>query len=137
MGFHAFSDSLFKQAEYRLTVARRAFDDAQYAYVICLSQEVVELALKSLLRRVGVAYPKSRDVGELLLINRDLFNRTAEAELDEATSISTELSRLKDFAAYGDEATAVPSENLFERSDAEDALRKAERILALVKKALS
>lgn len=129
------SEALFKQAEYRLAVARRAFADAQYAYVVCLSQETVEFALKGLLRGVGITYPKVRDVGEALLINRDLFNKIQD-ELEELASISAELNRLRSLAEYGDEAKAVPSVKLFDKRDAVKSLAKAEKVLNVTRTGL-
>ena len=134
MDFRRLADSYLRQADYRLRVARRALRDRQYAYTVRLSQESVELALKSLLRRVNVEYPKFHDVGEVLVINRDLFDEALGRQIEDLAAASTELMRLRPLTAYGDEARALPPEQIFSRSDAETALAKATWVLQTCKK---
>ena len=60
--------SLMRQAESRKAALRVAVEDENWAYVVRLSQEVVELSLKAILNFAGVEPPKWHDVGTLVKI---------------------------------------------------------------------
>ncbi|MBU4373450.1 MAG: HEPN domain-containing protein [Candidatus Methanoperedenaceae archaeon] len=53
-------------AKSRLESAKNAFNGKDFPYVVRLSQECVELSLKSALRFVGIEPPKWHDVGFIL-----------------------------------------------------------------------
>jgi len=94
------------------------------------SQEVVELALKGLLRAHGVEPPRIHDVSEILLAERQRLPAEIQDELDALASISRELRRDRELAFYGAE-DLTPS-GFYSRSDAERARDGARRTVAAV-----
>ena len=106
------------------------FDRESWADVVRESQEVVELALKGLLRAHGVEPPRIHDVSEVLLAERRRFPDSVQKQLDELASISRELRRDRELAFYGAE-DLTPS-GFYSRSDAERAREGARRTVAVV-----
>jgi len=62
-----------EEAKRRLRTAKQALEEGAYAYCIRQCQEAVELALKAALRLIGIEPPKVRDVGPVLMQNREKF----------------------------------------------------------------
>ena len=60
-----------RRAEVRLRAIEVLFDAESWADVVRESQEAVELALKGLLRGVGVDAPRIHDVSEVLIAERE------------------------------------------------------------------
>jgi len=63
----AMAESYLKDAEHSLVEARRAARSKMYHRAVRRAQESTELALKAVLRLIGVEYPKEHDVGGSLL----------------------------------------------------------------------
>ena len=55
---------LLTEAELIMEEVKRAFYNRSWNLVVRRAQEVVELSLKSLLKLMGVEYPKTHDVGD-------------------------------------------------------------------------
>lgn len=89
-----------------------------YSDVIREAQEIVELALKGMLRAVGVEPPKWHDVGEILKAERARFPEDVRSQIDELARISAWLRKEREFAFYGD-VDFIPTEAY----SAEDGLR--------------
>jgi HEPN domain-containing protein len=119
-----------RRAEIRLEALDVLFDRESWADVVRESQEVVELALKGLLRAHGVEPPRIHDVSEVLLAERRRFPDSVQKQLDELASISRELRRDRELAFYGAE-DLTPS-GFYSRSDAERAREGARRTVAVV-----
>ena len=83
------------------------------------SQEIVELALKALLREYGIDAPRVHDVSEILLAERDRFPEAVDQNLATLTEISRELRRDRELAFYGAE-DLTPS-GFYSLDDAEKA----------------
>jgi HEPN domain-containing protein len=77
--------------------ARGAFSD-----VVRESQEVVELALKGMLRWAGIDPPKIHDVSDLLLQFGERFASVSGGELQALAKASKELRKEREFSFYGD-----------------------------------
>jgi hypothetical protein len=118
----------------RATVRLRALDvlyDAQsWADVVRESQEVVELALKGLLRSCGIDPPRVHDVAEVLLAERARLPAALAGEVEVLTRASRELRRDRELAFYGAE-DLTPSD-FYKQADAEDARQAARRVVELV-----
>ena len=127
MKYGKLSEAYLRQAEYRLTSAREALRRKNFAYCVRLSQEVVELSTKGLLRSVGVEYPKFHDTSPALRTAKDRFPRGVAESLAEA---SEELARFRALAMYGDENKNLGPNEIFGRDDAEGALEKARKAYA-------
>ena len=92
-----------RRAEVRLRAIEVLFAAASWADVVRESQEVVELALKGLLRSCAVEAPRIHDVSEVLLAERARLPKELEAEVERLAEISRELRRDRELAFYGAE----------------------------------
>jgi len=119
-----------RRAEIRLEALKVLFDHESWADVVCKAQEIVELALKGLLRANGVEPPRIHDVSEILLAERQRLPAEIQGELDALASISRELRRDRELAFYGAE-DLTPS-GFYSRSDAERARDGARRTVGAV-----
>lgn len=98
--------------------ARAAFSD-----VIRESQEVVELALKGMLRWAGIDPPKIHDVGDLLLQFAERFEGVTSHQLTALAEASKELRKEREFSFYGD-IDFIPTDE-YDLDDADTALGQA------------
>ena len=119
-----------RRAEIRLMTLDVLFDHESWADVVRESQEVVELALKGLLRANGVEPPRIHDVSGILLAERQRLPAEIQGELDDLASISRELRRDRELAFYGAE-DLTPS-GFYNRKDAERARDGARRTVGAV-----
>ena len=98
--------------------ARAAFSD-----VVRESQEVVELALKGMLRWAGIDPPKIHDVGDLLLQFAKRFTGVGDSELTALAAASKALRKEREFSFYGD-IDFIPTDE-YDAEDADTALGQA------------
>jgi HEPN domain-containing protein len=117
-----------RRARVRLGALDVLFDGASWADVVRESQEVVELALKALLRAHGVDPPRVHDVSDLLLAERARL--PADLELSGLAEASRRLRRDRELAFYGAE-DLTPS-GFYSRADAEEARSSAVRVVEAV-----
>jgi len=129
--------SVIRQAGVRVEFAENALAKEEYPYVVRQSQEAVELALKGVLRLVGIEPPKWHDVGPILKEYSDRFPQWFSENIEELASISRELRHEREPAMYGDEETSTPPYKLYSRRDAEKALANARKVLSLCEKLLT
>jgi HEPN domain-containing protein len=90
------------KASVRLEMLHFLAERQAWSDVVREAQELVELALKGLLRQAGIDPPKWRDVGPVLLEQAALFPADLQAQLQELARISKRLRREREFAFYGD-----------------------------------
>ncbi|MDI9620022.1 MAG: HEPN domain-containing protein [Candidatus Nezhaarchaeota archaeon] len=126
--------SYIRQAEERLHHAREAVERGSYPYTVRQCQEAVEMLLKAALRLVGVEPPKWHDVGPLLARESGSFPEWFQREVKALAKISRRLRREREPSMYGDEETGMPPEEIYDKEDAEEALRQAEHVYAVVVK---
>lgn len=103
----------------RLRALDVLYEDGHWADVVREAQEVVELALKALLRAHGVDPPRLHDVSDVLLAERDRLPDPITAEMDRLVGISRALRRDRELAFYGAE-DLTPS-GFYSRDDATKA----------------
>jgi hypothetical protein len=129
------SDRLARDYLRRARLRRGALDllfrGEGYADVVRESQEVVELILKGALRFIGVDPPKRHDVRVTVTQFADRLPGAWAAALGELAAATTELTRARAEAFYGDEETLTPASDLFGVSDATRALMVVDRLLDL------
>ena len=121
------------KAETRLDALEALRKRQNYSDVVREAQETVELALKGMLRAIGVEPPKYHDVGGLLLEHGDRFNTAITKELERAARISKRLRKERELAFYGD-IDFIPTEEYTEE-DARQAIEEAQWVVELAKKA--
>lgn len=115
-----------KRAATRLHAINVLFEACSWADVVCESQEVVELALKGLLRAAGVDPPPVHDVGDVLKAERSRMPSSLAGEVDQLAEASRTLRRDRELAFYGAE-DLTPSD-FFQEDDAKEA-RAAARLV--------
>jgi HEPN domain-containing protein len=120
-----------RRAEARLRALDVLFDAHSWADVVRESQEVVELALKGLLRAAGVDPPRVHDVGDVLLAESDRLPGLLGHEIDQLAAASRDLRRDRELAFYGAE-DLTPSD-FYKREDAEQARAAARLVVRLVR----
>ncbi|MBI3393700.1 MAG: HEPN domain-containing protein [Nitrospirae bacterium] len=94
--------SYIEKAVKRLKVLDLLLQEEAYSDVVREAQEAVELALKGMLRFVGVEPPKYHDVGDILLEHHDRFPPGVREHLERMASISKDLRKERELAFYGD-----------------------------------
>jgi HEPN domain-containing protein len=76
------AQSYLQKARTRLKILQVLLDEEAFSDVVREAQEIVELALKGMLRQVGVEPPKWHDVGGFLLEFADRFPELERARLE-------------------------------------------------------
>lgn len=120
-----------RRAEARLRALDVLFDAGSWADVVRESQELVELALKGLLRAVGIEPPRIHDVADVLEAERDRLPEVLRAELPRLAAASRVLRRDRELAFYGAE-DLTPSD-FYRGRDATEAREHARVVVALVR----
>lgn len=119
-----------RRAKIRLAALEVLFEGESWADVVRESQEIVELALKGLLRFGGIDPPRAHDVSEVLLAERDRLPVGIEREVEALADWSRHLRRDRELAFYGAE-DLTPS-GFYSREDAVQARAFARGTVELV-----
>jgi len=126
--------SLIERARGRLPFLRQMREARLHADVVRESQEIVELALKGLLRVVGLDPPKEHDVSKFMARERRRLPPSVLDHLPEIRRISKRLRRERELAFYGDE-DFVPSDE-YDADDSAEAIQWAEAVVGWVEAGL-
>ncbi|MEM2474860.1 MAG: HEPN domain-containing protein, partial [Thermofilaceae archaeon] len=102
-----------RRARICLREAELALREGYPSFVIRRSQEALELAVKALLRALGVEYPKRHDVSDILLERRESLPEPIRSEVEELAKLLAELAALRGPAFYGFEEEGIPAEKAF------------------------
>ncbi len=119
-----------RRADIRLRAIDVLMAAGSWADVVRESQEAVELALKGLLRHVGIEPPRIHDVSEVLLAGRDRLPEALRADVERLAEISKDLRRDRELAFYGAE-DLTPS-GFYCLEDAVEALDRARYVVRSV-----
>lgn len=119
--------SYLAKASVRLEMLHFLAQRQAWSDVVREAQELVELALKGLLRQAGIDPPKWHDVGPVLLEQAALFPSDLQAKLPELARISKRLRREREFAFYGD-IDFVPTREYAE-ADSQLAIHEATTVV--------
>lgn len=90
------------KAEKRLKILPVLFEEGAYSDVVREAQEIVELALKGMLRQVGIEPPKWHDVGATLVEFADRLPEFVKQDVTRLAEISRWLRKEREFSFYGD-----------------------------------
>lgn len=120
-----------QRAGARLRALDVLFEARSWADVVREAQEIVELALKGLLRSHGVEAPRVHDVSAVLAAEADRFPEPLRAEIPRMAAISRDLRRDRELAFYGAE-DLTPS-SFYSESDAARAREGARLVTDLVR----
>ena len=117
------------KATARLKILPVLRDERAFSDVVREAQEIVELALKGMLRQVGIEPPKWHDVGGALIEFGRRFPVEVRPEAERLAAISSWLRKEREFAFYGD-VDFVPTEQ-YSLEDADRAMEDAEHVVAV------
>jgi len=112
-----------EKASKRRRVLEVLREEQAWSDVVREAQELVELALKGMLREVGVDPPKWHDVGPILTEQAERFPDAIRGMLPELVRISHWLRKEREFSFYGD-IDFIPTEQ-YSADDADRAITDA------------
>jgi HEPN domain-containing protein len=115
------------RARKRLSALEALHKEEAWADVVRESQEVVELALKALLRHYHIEVPRIHDVSGILESEAALFPAKVQKNLARYGQISRTLRRDRELAFYGSE-DLTPNE-FYKKADADSAKESAEWVV--------
>ena len=121
------SRDYIKRAKVRLEAVELLLMRHSFADVVREAQEVVELALKSLLRKFGIQPPRIHDVSQVLLDEKSSFPKAVQENLSALAKISKTMRRDRELAFYGTE-DLTPSD-FYTEEDAQLALQNAQFVV--------
>lgn len=124
-------EDYIQRAENRLAAVDVLSKKQSWADVVRESQELVELALKALLRKSGIEVPRIHDVGDILESQAHLI-KVSKGDIEKMAEISRQLRRDRELAFYGSE-DLTPSQ-FYKKKHADEAQRSAQWIVKEVKK---
>jgi HEPN domain-containing protein len=116
--------NLLEKAKIRLNVLPVLMELKGFSDVVREAQEIVELALKAMLRHAGIEPPKWHDVGPALIEFADRFPEFVQSELPRLAGISSWLRKERELSFYGD-VDFMPTKE-YTREHAERAVEDAE-----------
>lgn len=122
----ALAQSYLVKAQKRLKILDVLLAEEAYSDVIRKAQEIVELALKGMLRQVGIEPPKWHDVGTLILEYQNRFPDSVTG-LTMLAEISAYLRKEREASFYG-EVDFIPTEQ-YNREDALKAIQDAQFVV--------
>jgi len=128
------AQSYLAKAEKRLKALAVLRAEGANSDVVREAQELVELALKGMLRAIGVEPPKFHDVGGLLLEHRGKIAPEAREELGRAAEISKQLRKERELAFYGD-IDFIPTEE-YTTEDGDRAYADAAWVVTLARRVI-
>lgn len=116
-----------ERAHKRLSALEALYKEEAWADVVRESQEVVELALKALLRHFNIEVPRIHDVSGVLEEEKARFPNVVQKNIPKYMSISRSLRRDRELSFYGSE-DLTPRE-FYKKADAEEAKSSAEWVV--------
>jgi HEPN domain-containing protein len=92
-----------RRSQSRLRALDTLFDQESWADVVREAQEIVELALKSLLRSSGIEPPRIHDVADVLLAEQQSLPPSLGKDIPKLAEVSRSLRRDRELAFNGAE----------------------------------
>lgn len=120
-----------RRAKMRRQALQVLFEQGDWSDVVREAQEITELALKGILRFMGIEPPKKHDVSHVLLRHKDRLPERWQSMVEDIRAVSKELVERRSEAFYGDEATLTPASELFDEEDARRAIVLVDELLEL------
>ena len=129
------AESYLIKARVRLEVLEVYLDKEAYSDVVREAQEIVELALKGMLRQVGMEPPHWHDVGRFVREHGDRFPAVTDAGIERLVEVSTALRKERELAFYG-AIDFIPT-NEYTREHAKQALDDATWVVSVAGSVIS
>jgi HEPN domain-containing protein len=125
------AESAIRLAGQVLREAKRLHAEGAHGLTVRRSQEVVELALKGVLRFLGLEVPRIHDVSGFLRRHRDRLPSALDKHLDKIAQVSRALREEREMSFYGDEEAGFGPEEIYTAEDADKAILDATFIYEL------
>ncbi len=125
------ADDYFKRAQIRLKALYFFKQEKGYAEVVREAQELVEMVLKGVLRKIGVEPPHWHEVSSILEQHKNKLPKKISNQLKKISEISKKLRKERELAYYGDE-DYIPSEE-YDEKDAIEAITDCDWLITLLK----
>jgi HEPN domain-containing protein len=122
------------KARTRLKILDVLLADAGYSDVVREAQEIVELALKGMLRHAGIEPPNWHDVGSILEEHRARFAEPTASAIGRLREISARLRKDRELSFYGD-IDFIPTEH-YSEPDATRAIEEARYVVSIAETVL-
>jgi len=128
----ALAEDYIKRAKLRLKVLEEFFKEEDYADVIRISQEIVELAQKAMLILINISPPKWHDVIDILIANKEKLPEEVAQAIIKLRRGAKWLRSQREIAFYGD-LDFIPTRD-YSKKEALKALELAQKFLKLAEK---
>lgn len=112
------------RAERCLKEASLAIKDEDAGGALRRAQEALELAVKALLRLIGIEYPKAHDVSDALIENSSKLPEELKEKIEDLAELISELASIRGPAFYGYETEGIPASKAFKKDYAENVYKK-------------
>jgi HEPN domain-containing protein len=126
-----------EEARGRMALVRLALEKGLWATTVREAQECVELFLKGALRLVAVEPARTHDVAVVLRQEASRFPEWFRSAADRLATISAEMAGDRGLAFYGDERQNLGPQDLFDETDAQQAMRSLEFVAELCERLLA
>ncbi len=120
-----------KRCDARILALKTLYDNKSWPDVVREAQEVVELAMKALLRKYGIEFPRIHDVSAILDEKRELFPKGIHKNISKLCKISKSLRRDREIAFYGTEDLSPLQ--FYSSDDAKAAMDDAKFVVNTIK----
>lgn len=125
--------SYIEDAKIILEEAEESFNKGYNHRTIRKCQESIELALKGVLRIVGIEYPKSHRIGGALK-DSALKEKLDEGTLERIIAIADRLANEREIAFYGSDISSA--KDMFDEDDASEAIADTHYVMKIIDKFL-
>jgi HEPN domain-containing protein len=102
-------------------------EEKDYSDVVREAQEIVELLLKGVLRKIGIEPPKLHDVGPLIIEHKEKLVFLKSTDVETVAQISKWLRKEREFSFSGD-IDLIPTEK-YTSTDAKKAMEDTRLVL--------
>lgn len=126
--------SYLTKARARLAILPVLDTAGAYSDVVREAQEIVELALKGILRHVGVEPPKWHDVGGFVREHRSRLATVDDGTVERLAEVSAWLRKEREFSFHGD-IDFLPTEQ-YDPSDAARAIVDATFVVEIASRVI-
>jgi HEPN domain-containing protein len=122
----------YQRANYRIQALSFFYEVGDYADVVRMCQEIIELLIKACLIIKGINYGKTHDPGGQIAENRERFPELSDQEITLIEDISFEIRKDRELAFYG-AVDIIPLE-YYKRKNADKAIAYVNQIKSFVEK---
>ncbi len=122
----------YQRASYRIQALSFFYEVEDYADVVRMCQEIIELLIKACLIIKGINYGKTHDPGGQVAENRERFSELSDEEIALLENISFEIRKDRELAFYG-AVDIIPLE-YYKQKNADRAIAYVNQVKAIAEK---